>query len=616
MYAAGCIALLGIAAAIWWWRMLSAPPPAPGQPVPLTSYEGDQNSPDFSPDGSQVVFAWNGENRGKYHIFVKPVGSPNYLQLTKGHAEEIYPKWSPDGQWIAFQRRDDSGEHTFLMSPIGGNERNLRDGSCLGLSWSSDSKSLACGGESGLLLLSVENGKTRQLTSPAKGDLDAFPAFSPDGRNLLFMEGRVIGGAWDLYLLKLNRDLLPQALPRRITNEHAFAIGAIGAIVGNSVAWTADGREAIWSISKTQVYGTALFRIPVFVNGSVQQLAYIGRNVYSPAIARHRDRLAYVRWLFDVDIWRADGHTTERHPVSSTEIDQNPQFSPDGKRIAFESNRSGPEEVWVANSDGTDPVQLTNFGRHSGTPRWSPDGRWIAFDAYGADGRWQVWVVDSNGGTPRQLTKGPGGSITPSFSHDGKWIYFVNDRTGRYEVFRAPFGGGAALQITHSGARAPQELTDGKTVYYVRMPYALYKTRLADRQESSLGIQPAGLTFQVVPNGIYFIARTGEDGSGREIRFYNFATQGARVIQDLGKVLTANGLAVSPDGKTFLYSIAQDNGRNLMLVDNFRLRGRRSQPASRNERHVVGRGSAICKRCNLGFDGIENGCRGLPLLIA
>jgi serine/threonine protein kinase len=136
LYAAAGVLLLGAAVAIWW--QLRPTSPAPSQPVPLTAYLGDEDYADFSPDDSQVVFAWNGEHSDRFHVYIKPVGAANYLQLTKGGGEEIYPKWSPDGQWIAFQRRDGIGEHTFLISPIGGNERRLRDGTCLGLSWSSD----------------------------------------------------------------------------------------------------------------------------------------------------------------------------------------------------------------------------------------------------------------------------------------------------------------------------------------------------------------------------------------------------------------------------------------------------------------------------------------------
>jgi eukaryotic-like serine/threonine-protein kinase len=129
-----------------WWRQRNSPISSPSQPIPVTAYIGSELSPDLSPDGSQVVFAWNGERRDKYHIYVKPIGSANRLQLTKGDAQEYDPAWSPNGQWVAFRREDRSGDHVVLISPIGGPERKLRDVTCDGLSWSRDSRWLACGG--------------------------------------------------------------------------------------------------------------------------------------------------------------------------------------------------------------------------------------------------------------------------------------------------------------------------------------------------------------------------------------------------------------------------------------------------------------------------------------
>jgi len=116
------------------------------------------------------------------------------------------------------------------------------------------------------------------------------------------------------------------------------------------------------------------------------------------------------------------------------------------------------EEIWVANADGSQPVQLTTFGRHSGSPAWSSDGHWLVFDSYSIDGRWDIWVADAAGGIPRRIVKGPGNSNVPSFSHDAKWITFG----GRGGIFRKPFAGGAEIQITHNGGAYPRESWMGR----------------------------------------------------------------------------------------------------------------------------------------------------------
>jgi serine/threonine protein kinase/Tol biopolymer transport system component len=546
------------------WRTFSVALPPPSQPVPLTSYLGYLDCPDFSPDGSHVVFAWNGEQRGRYHIYVKPISSANYLQLTKGDTGEYHPRWSPGGQWIAFQRGDGAGEHTFLMSPIGENERKVHDGSCTGLSWSSDSKALACASPNGLILISAESGVTRPLSSLAKGQIAVFPEFSPDGHNLLFVGGKQ--GDCDLFLLALHEDLSPRGNPRQITAEHA----STDLISRSRVTWTPDGREALWAMSKASPYGATLYRVPIFEKRSLQPLPFVGRNVFSPVMSRSQNHLVYVFWSLGIDIWRTDGHTAERHPVSSTELEWNPQFSPDDKRIAFESNRSGPQEIWVAHNDGTDPVQLTNFGRHCGSPRWSPDGRWIVFDAFMVGGGRDIWVVESSGGKPRRLTSGSGSSFAPSFSHDGQWIYISNNRTGRSEIFRVPFEGGAEIQLTHSGGEAPQESMDGQTIYYVGSNWMLHEMSLAGGDQHPLGFDVQSRAFQVMPDGIYFIPTARKTGSGLEIRFYDFATGRSQLMQSLGNISILFGLSVSANRKTFLYSMVQNSGRNLMLLENFR----------------------------------------------
>jgi Tol biopolymer transport system component len=126
--------------------------------------------------------------------------------------------------------------------------------------------------------------------------------------------------------------------------------------------------------------------------------------------------------------------------ISSSRFQADQQFSPDGKRIAFSSDRSGSFEIWVCNSDGSSPVQLTSFGgAYTGTPHWSPDGRWIAFDSR-PGGKAGVFVISSEGGEPRRVTEGNWDDIVPSWSRDGKWIYFSSNRGGDKELWKVPVG--------------------------------------------------------------------------------------------------------------------------------------------------------------------------------
>jgi len=568
---AGMLAASLMVTAVGIFRTWDRRPSWTGTIIPFTAYSGGQNAPDFSPDGSRVVFTW--DEGGSPHLYVKAVGAANQTRLTSGDVDDSYPKWSPDGKWIAFQRRASGRESTVLMPADGGDVREVYKGaSCTGLTWSNDSRALVCGGGKNvpLMLLPLENGQARPITSPPAGEGDELPAWSPREPAILFVRGRR-GAEADLYLLRLHQDWTPVGAPRRVTFESASMD------LPHEVAWTADGREAIWAMSKTAAFALTLHRVPVLSRGPMEALPFAGRGVCAPAVSRQGNRLAFVRWSHDVDIWRADGHSAQRHPVSSTELEWAAQYSPDGTRIAFESDRSGAQEIWVARSDGRDPVQITNFGSHCGTPQWSPDGHWIVFDAYMGNGGWDIWTVASEGGTPRRLTTGdvtsPGTSNVPSFSHDGKWVYYSSYKTV-VRVYRVPFAGGIAEPVTQDNRYGPAlDSADGKTLYYFRNAgrfRQLWSRPLGGGSERPVeGVEVAYRPFQVFPDGIYFMARSDPHGNGREIRFYDFATNRSRLVQSLGVVNTDHGLSVSPDRTTFLYTVVANDTRNLMLSEGF-----------------------------------------------
>jgi DNA-binding winged helix-turn-helix (wHTH) protein len=153
---------------------------------------------------------------------------------------------------------------------------------------------------------------------------------------------------------------------------------------------------------------------------------------------------------------------TVRTVISGDSNNAGPQFSPDGKRLAFMSNRSGNWQIWVSGSDGSNPMQLT-FGEGSGTPRWSPDGRSIAYDSGGRS----IFVVSVDvRDAPRRLVDG----LVPSFSRDGHWVYFASERTGDWQVWKISLDDGTQKQVTYNGGFSAQESTDGY-VYYSKSRY-------------------------------------------------------------------------------------------------------------------------------------------------
>ena len=149
------------------------------------------------------------------------------------------------------------------------------------------------------------------------------------------------------------------------------------------VAWTGNGRHLILSGNQQGV--RRLWRLPV-AGGTLDQIAVAGDNAYYPSISARGDRLAFVHELDDWDVSRLElvnGRAGVASPVqSSTRLDLDPAYSPDGRFVAFVSERGGTCEIWVSRADGSEPRALTAM-QGTGRPQWSPDGKWIAYHASG-----------------------------------------------------------------------------------------------------------------------------------------------------------------------------------------------------------------------------------------
>jgi serine/threonine protein kinase len=538
----------------------------------LTSYPGLEGFPSFSPDGEQVAFTWGGEKSDNFDIYVKFVGETQAQRLTTDPAVDNYPAWSPDGRHIAFLRTGRGVTSAiYWVSPLGGGERKLLDFPALGkMSWSPDGKWLAVARArqasdskddyAGIYLIPVDGGEPRRVTSPNKPAYDSNPDFSPDGRFLAFV-GYAQENTADLYLMPLGEGYRPNGAARNITRE--------GSII-NNIAWARDGKSIILG----RLHGDAvirLYRVSIQGNSPPERVEMAGVGSSQPAIARSKNRLAFTKIMSDVDIWRLRIGSEPEPFIRSSLNDFNPHYSPDGRRIAFSSNRNGDIlEIWVCNADGSNPAQLTNrVGLAQGTPRWSPDGKWIAFDSQGEDGSFDIWIVEASGGQPRRFTTEPSNEFVPSWSRDGKWIYFRSNRTGISQIWRQPFPGGSAERITQNGADQAFESTDGKTLFQFKHDGALFAKPLAGGPERLL-INYVRSEIAVTDEGIYYFGRTGQDGK-TQLLFFEFSSKTARPIASFpSQRLGYMGMTVSPDRKTILYSAYSNWGSDLMLIENFR----------------------------------------------
>src|SRR5258708_17266953 len=143
--------------------------------------------------------------------------------------------------------------------------------------------------------------------------------------------------------------------------------------------------------------------------------------------------------------------------------DAAPQPSPDEKKLVYMSGGTDRSEIWVSNLDGSSPHKLTDMGR-CGTPRWSPDSRWIAFDSDGRTGQAGIYVISPEGGQPQPVVVDEWNNMARSWSRDGKWSYFASGSANdseETEVWKVSFPGGQFVQLTRRGGFSGLECLAG-----------------------------------------------------------------------------------------------------------------------------------------------------------
>ena len=433
-------------------------------PAPFTALPGLEVVPTFSPDGSQIAFAWSGDpaSNSGFDLYAKAIGSENLIQLTHHPSDWISPAWSPDGARIAFHRVSGPDTGIYEVPALGGAERRLRSTRASDraseISWSPDSKwiafadSPAPGGHYTLSLLSTETLQSKPIHHTETCQEEVSPAFSRDGKRLAFVCHMEFGG-FGLYTVTL-----PDGDPQRLGQYAGWPDG---------IAWTADSNRLVGSRHVEGTDNNELYEVTVS-DGQLRAFQF-GESGEHPTISAKGDKLAYeVLRSRGINIWRRDllhPRTEAVKVIASTRESVLPQYSPDGKYIAFASKRSGNNEIWMSSADGTGLVQVSKLHNpQTGTPHWSPDSKKIVFDSR-HDGHQGVYVVDIAERVPRKLATNLADASQPSWSRDGKSIYFIaGGSPGR--IYRcAPDGGGAVALSTGNGS-FPQESFDGETVYF------------------------------------------------------------------------------------------------------------------------------------------------------
>ena len=535
--------------------------PTYAAPLPLTTFKGDELAPAWAPTGKEVAFVWNGPGGDNWDIYVKQDGVEQPVRMTTDSKPDMNPAWSPDGRRIAFGRQiaTDSVDIVVKPYPDGPERRVAQARACFMftshvdkiLDWHADGEHLIVSGleeRCGLSTLSIATGAVTPLTAaPSQSAMDLAPAVCAGGRTVAFMRG----STWPnfvVYTVALSPDFKAAAAPERLTSD---------ARSGMWPDWTQNCAEVVFSSLSSGVTG-ALFRVPVSGPRNASKISGLDATAMYPAVSQDGSIAYSTRPPFATNIHRLDvrsGSTAAFAP--STYLQQSPVYSPDGTRVAFESERSGYREIWVSSADGSQLRQLTHFnGPTVQSPSWSFDASRILFTA-AVNGERSVYSIPSTGGTPQRLTV-PGADHPAGFlTRDGKWLYLGSNRSGEYQIWKVPVGGGAGEQITSNGGMNPRVSPDGRYIYHVtrgtqttlwRLPVAGGPAvRLTNDLYHLVGLHPTN-------DGAYYVARPAKPGRLEEfrIRFVEGKTGLSRDVASVGGPL-GWGLSVSPDRKTLLF---------------------------------------------------------------
>jgi len=493
-----CVAAV---AGIAGWNLKPTAPKLVSRTV-ITLPSGDQLAVlDFpaiaiSPDGTQLAYvALHGGTR---QIFLRPLNSLEARPLA-GTEGANTPSFSPDGQWLGFFA---SGKLK-KISVGGGAALTLGLAPFpAGITWSDDRVIIfAPTSPSVLERVSDSGGPPQALTHLEKGDGGAqmWPEFLPSGNAVLFaLAASPVDSNPRIVVESLSSGKRRDLIPGGKTPHYAASGHLIYAQGGNLMA-------APFDLQHLQVTGTS---VPVVdgtfqsgYNGSVQyalsntgSLAYVpggslagerlvwvsrdGREEALPAPPRayvyprlspDGHRLAISITGEDTQLWFYDfaRGTLSRATLEGTR-NTNPAWTPDGKRLAFISNKEGPLNIFWQAADGSGALERLTNDEYTNSPRsFSPDGQLLSFIQVNPTTGYDIWVLRLSDRKAAPFLRTQFNETAPAFSPDGHWLAYASDESGRFEIYVQPYPGpGGKYQVSTDGGTEPIWNPHGKELFY------------------------------------------------------------------------------------------------------------------------------------------------------
>ena len=241
-----------------------------------------------------------------------------------------------------------------------------------------------------------------------------------------------------------------------------------GIMKGKGLDWSADGRFLFYSYTDPDG-GKFIWEMEAAHPEHRWRLP-LAHDASDLAVSRNGNSLAYVQSFLSTNIWKLSltAQPVAHMLIASTRNQNNPSVSPDGLKIAFESDRGGSHEVWISDADGHNLQQVTHFGSLTGTPSWSPNSKLLAFDSR-AEGEANLYVYNVAGGDLRKVIASTRTNSLPSWSRDGRFLFYASgEDLDTPSIWRVPVEGGTATEIIANGD-LPISSPDGMHLFFRRV---------------------------------------------------------------------------------------------------------------------------------------------------
>ena len=445
----------------------------------------------------------------------------NLQRLTANPARDIYPRFSPDGKWVAFSSDRNGNLDVFVVPATGGIPKQLTFHSAddVVLGWTPDGKAVLFSSQRGEDFLP----KLYTVTVDTQTERDAGPDFglaacySPDGKRIAFnRKGQVY---WRKYYHgAYNTDVTIMDIAAKKFVDVTDYDG-----IDSWPMWGRDGfiyfvsdRDGngltnIWRVADKGEKGAKAEKVTQFKTGDVRfpSISFDGKTIvfehdfglwkldvasrkvapikveidaeiqdnlsevrtfnsrvddFSPAPNGHRIAFSIHGEVFTAPVEEGDLVQITDNPARDLE----PVWSPDGKSIAFISDRSGREEVWIEPAEGGDAKRVTDLDNLKSSVRWSPDSKAIVYTT--SDYKLMEYTLAESKTT--ELASSKFGIISqPQWSPDGKWIVFARpDETRATHIWLMPSAGGPEHKVTFDSypELAPKFSPDGKKLFFLR----------------------------------------------------------------------------------------------------------------------------------------------------